>query len=234
MPATSLRFALALSLSCLSGCCGLYELWGCGPRQSLVRVAFDSPKGALDSFRSAIRFQDSNVLYECMGEDFKREQGFDALGFAVFWEKLVEREPAIPALGDARIVAARWLSPEEKEFVLEAYGQQVVASFSRTPSYEYGELSTEPARWPESKGGELDGEPGDELILSSAYLPSLPEVLRKVDGEAGAIAINLESDDLIGIEPRAFAVFRVGYTWKLRRLSLPGSAPQGPGSAEQD
>jgi hypothetical protein len=152
MPRIPARVTLAplVLASCLlsSSCCGLYELWGCGPQQPLVPISFDSPRQALDSFRAAIRYQDSNVLYRCMSEEFKEEQGFDALSFAIFWDKLIEREPAIPALGDARIVATRWLSAREKLFTLETYGQKVRVSFSSTPSYEYGELRNEPPSWP--------------------------------------------------------------------------------------
>ncbi|PIE23006.1 MAG: hypothetical protein CSA62_09745 [Planctomycetota bacterium] len=218
----ALALALALSLSLLSSCCGLYELWGCSPQQPLARVSFDSPKAALNSFRSAIRFQDSNVLYQCMGEDFKREQGFDSLSFAIFWEKLIESLPALPALGDAKIVAAHWINPEEKEFVLETYGQQVALSFSRSPSFEYGELKPSPKAWPE-EGTQPQSEPDDELILTSSYLSSLAEVPLKVNGDEGKFTLSLRSDDLIGCDSTHFAVFRVGYTWKLRRLSLPGS-----------
>jgi hypothetical protein len=164
MPRIPARVTLAplVLASCLlsSSCCGLYELWGCGPQQPLVPISFDSPRQALDSFRAAIRYQDSNVLYRCMSEEFKEEQGFDALSFAIFWDKLIEREPAIPALGDARIVATRWLSAREKLFTLETYGQKVRVSFSSTPSYEYGELSTEPAQLARERRRRVGGRTG--------------------------------------------------------------------------
>ncbi|MDP6929948.1 MAG: hypothetical protein QF412_09635 [Planctomycetota bacterium] len=120
--------ALAATLPLLSagGCCTFTRLW-CGPDDSRwISRSFRTPKKALSTFLEAIRRDQPKVIYDCLGEDFKRRQNLPGpMHAALGWQKIKEQTPAIHLLGTAAIKPHDPETPDRRSFTLSVSGHLI-------------------------------------------------------------------------------------------------------------
>ena len=96
---------IALLALCLAfpapGCCTLARLF-CGPDDSeWVQISFRTPRGALATFKEAVRRDNCQVVYDSLGEDLKTRMDLGLLEACVAWEKLKDEYTGLHLLGYA-------------------------------------------------------------------------------------------------------------------------------------
>ncbi len=199
--------ALLPLLLSLQSCCGLYYALGCAPEQKLTKVSYDSPKECLDSFLAAIQFGDTRVIYESLGEDFKRRNRLSGLGFEIAWERIKRDSPWIQGAGEARIKGVRTGTGGSQVFLLEAFGKPFRIEVARYGFWELGR------RIPAEEPGELE-----EISVSGAYVQEPTKIWAVPDPAKGRVVAVLQNEELEDLRPEDIAFLRLGWTWRVRNL----------------
>ena len=191
----------------IQGCCGLYYALGCAPEQRLAKITYDSPEECLKTFLAAIGSGDTKTIYESLGEDFKKRNGLNGLGFEIAWQRLKKDSPWIQGAGKAQIRKIQQGNNGSQIFLLEAFGQKFRIEVARYGFWEVGR------RIPPEEPGETE-----EISVSGEYVQEPTKIWAVPDPEKGRVVAVLQNEELENLRPQDIAFLRLGWTWRVRNL----------------
>jgi len=197
---------LLLPMAPLSGCCSLARLF-CGPdRAPWVSVRWREPRDTVRTVLEAVRRADTRVLYDALGDAYKKRLGIDSeMTMDQVWKILQDRVTGIHLLGYGEIRHEERLAPDRGRFVVEASGHQVQITVVAAAFQEV---------W-------LDR--GEGMKEYSEYLSSLSDALTGPDGDRGTLTVRIASRRFAGVPPEQIREVRAGYEWKVDDLMVPQS-----------
>lgn len=131
MAVRHLALVSVLPMLATASCCPLARLL-CGPdRTEWVSVAFDQPERTLATLLAAIRRDRADVIYQCLGEDYKKQQGVDGLVMEAAWTKLKAQVPGIHLAGYAKIPPPSQRTDAGATFDLDVEGNRLTVELVR-------------------------------------------------------------------------------------------------------
>jgi hypothetical protein len=131
------HFVTTALLLANAGCCTMARLF-CGPEQDRwVSVGFTTHRAALDTLLEAIRRDNSDVVFRCLSEDFKRRwQVLGRVEAAVVWERLKDEVTGIHLLGYADVHGPELPADSRARYVLEVAGHRIGVELVRQAYWE--------------------------------------------------------------------------------------------------
>lgn len=131
MAVRHLALLSVLPMLATPSCCPLARLF-CGPdRTAWVPVAFDQPEKTLATLLEAIRRDRADVIYQCLGEDYKKQQGVDGLVMEAVWSQLKAQVTGIHLAGYAVIPPPSQRTESSATFDLDVEGHRLTVELVR-------------------------------------------------------------------------------------------------------
>lgn len=94
---------LALPIATSGGCCTMARLF-CGPdRSPWVQIDFRSPEHTVRTLLEALRRDDSEVVYQCLADAYRRDLGIDSMSIQLAWQKVRDQIPGLHLAGYAEV-----------------------------------------------------------------------------------------------------------------------------------
>ena len=212
---TKTLLLLAATSCSLPGCCSLSRLF-CGPdRSPWVSQRFDTPQRAAQTLFEAIRRDEPEVVYLCLGEGYRRRQGLDSLTAQLAWARLREQNPGLHVAGYAEVPAARMQGPDRATLTVEVSGNRI-------------ELDLERQAYWEVRYRRPDGTPGEEGAAIPSFL-GRARLQRIEDGDEDRSRLTLEPlvfhhDGIAHVDLDAVEHAALTRRWRIADLRV-GPAP---------
>ena len=110
----SLLLLVPLLLS-LSGCCSLARFF-CGPDKTpWISQRFDTPQRTVQTLFEAVRRDEPEAVYLCLGEGYRRQLGLDSLTLQLAWERIREQNPGLHVAGYTDVPPGEPLAPGDPD-----------------------------------------------------------------------------------------------------------------------
>jgi hypothetical protein len=191
---------LLLSAPALGGCCSIAG-WFCGPdRSEWVPISFDSPAATIATFREALRRDDLDVIYRCLGEGYKQRHSLTQVSLTILWERLRAEVPAIHLLGDADVEGWTQLAPDRWRCELHYGSVRIETELVRQPLLEV-----------------RVAVPGGDEPVGPGYVDWTP-LLRIGPDESIELRIRDHLGLPLGTRPQDVTSIRAQQHWKLDEL----------------
>lgn len=210
--------AVLLASLPLTSCCTLARLF-CGPDHSpWVPIAHDTPRATLATFLEAVRRDDPERAYQCLGQQFKQAHGIDGILLNALWERMRAEVPGFHLLGYATLPDAPTREVDGGvTYVVEAEGHQVTIDLVRQSYYEvrYRD-ATGLVRHP---GKVLDGDTlNGRLAVKDAGRDPIDDTPRSRI-EVAALTIDHAGTEPLRVED--VDALTIGREWKIADIKLP-------------
>jgi len=177
----------------------------CGPdRSEWVPIAFTTPKATMKTLLEAIRRDNPDVVFRCLGDDYKRTHGgTETVGFSVAWDRLKAETPGLHLAGYAVIPEPSVRVDGKVLYRLDVEGHPIEIELARQHFYEVGDQSwpvPDLARYAKIRNLQPDQNDAERALIDLA-LPFSP----------GRKSVSLEQIERAGI----------GSEWKVAALRVP-------------
>ncbi len=183
---------------------------GCYPEARLVSTDWRTPEQTWETFRKAALFDQVDLVYLSLSQDFKKRNNLDNLAAHLAWRRLQDSIPFLRSLFRAEIVGRKDLPGERHALVLEAAGRKFQVVFKPEPNVEI-----------------LEREVGSKGRIRTATVldDDLPGGISSVllvrpDGSLVCMLDRPDwKEDLKGLKPEKVASFTVSVDWKIDGIS---------------
>jgi hypothetical protein len=135
MRPTPLSLLLCSALP-LSGCCSLSRLF-CGPDDSpWISQRLDTPQRTVQTFFEAIRRDEPEAIWLCLGESYRRRLGLDSMTLRLAWERIRDQNPGLHVAGYTQVAVPRLVGEDRAAVTVDVVGTLVDIDLERQAYWE--------------------------------------------------------------------------------------------------